>query len=289
MSAIPKLCADFLRSHVKSKYSQKLKASHAHELVAAFFGYKSNASLLADEEFPLTALSSANVLVPNIELMELRVKDLKGFPSIRCSEEMLAEAVSEFLIGDAHYAGEVWLCSSLQDYVTDVLLFEKDWRIMDLLSGVMAETNAEFSSFPQYEGAVVEEDDDVVQVTVQGIYDGEQLDDKPYSGDTISFEVTVTLSRVAGRCGFHYHIDATGSVDEEFWGGPDEEDDEPTLRPKDQFLEMTGGFRFDESPEDFRRRQDEAQGIRDLIAGGAASISDIDRLSVLLGKSDHEY
>ncbi len=41
---ISKLCADFLRAN-----HEGLRASHARELVAAFFGYKSHAALLADK------------------------------------------------------------------------------------------------------------------------------------------------------------------------------------------------------------------------------------------------
>ena len=46
---IPKLCADSLRSFLSDNHGIKLKSGHAHEIVAAFFGYKSKISLLADE------------------------------------------------------------------------------------------------------------------------------------------------------------------------------------------------------------------------------------------------
>ena len=38
---IPKLCADSLRAFTKEKYGIKLKAAHAHEIVAAYLGYRS--------------------------------------------------------------------------------------------------------------------------------------------------------------------------------------------------------------------------------------------------------
>jgi len=48
---LSKLCADFLRASYKSQTLGKLKASHARELVAAFFGYKSHAALLAEKNY----------------------------------------------------------------------------------------------------------------------------------------------------------------------------------------------------------------------------------------------
>ena len=38
---ISKLCADSLRALANEKYGIKLKSAHAHELVAAYFGYRS--------------------------------------------------------------------------------------------------------------------------------------------------------------------------------------------------------------------------------------------------------
>lgn len=62
MQGITKLCAEHLRIFAEN-YSVKLKASHAHELVAAFFGYKSRAAILADTLYPITNLPQANVVV----------------------------------------------------------------------------------------------------------------------------------------------------------------------------------------------------------------------------------
>lgn len=62
MQHITKLCADHLRAFVNDNHGVKLKASHAHELVAAFFGYKSRAALLADTRHPLSNLTSAALI-----------------------------------------------------------------------------------------------------------------------------------------------------------------------------------------------------------------------------------
>lgn len=61
---ITKLCADSLRSFVNSKsLIHPLKSSHAHEIMAAFFGYKSKIALLADTQHPISKLKEADIIV----------------------------------------------------------------------------------------------------------------------------------------------------------------------------------------------------------------------------------
>ena len=60
---ISKLCADSLRALANEKYGTKLKSAHAHELVAAYFGYRSKNALLADENYPISALAQAEIVV----------------------------------------------------------------------------------------------------------------------------------------------------------------------------------------------------------------------------------
>jgi|GEM_PF-643528 len=60
---ITKLCADSLRSFTENRLDFKLKSSHAHELVAAFFGYQSRAALLADTQFPISNLEQADYII----------------------------------------------------------------------------------------------------------------------------------------------------------------------------------------------------------------------------------
>jgi len=80
-SEITKLCADSLRSFAQNNYGIQLKSSHAHELVAAYFGYSSRAALLADTNCPMTNLRQAQfvVLTPTAPIKE-RCKGLKGLP-----------------------------------------------------------------------------------------------------------------------------------------------------------------------------------------------------------------
>ncbi|MGF7025053.1 hypothetical protein [Sphingobacterium sp. HSC-15S19] len=81
MQQITKLCADSLRSFAQYNFGIELKSSHAHELVAAYFGYSSRAALLADTRFPITDLGKAEfiVLTPTAKIKERR-SNLKGLP-----------------------------------------------------------------------------------------------------------------------------------------------------------------------------------------------------------------
>lgn len=78
---ITKKCADSLRSFSQDKFGIQLKSSHAHEIVAAYFGYSSRASLLSDSKRPISNLTEAEfiVLTPTAFIKE-RCKNLQGLP-----------------------------------------------------------------------------------------------------------------------------------------------------------------------------------------------------------------
>lgn len=59
---IVKLCADELRNHRQFEHD-KLQSSHAHELIAAFFGYKSKNAMLADITHPISNLHHSDFVV----------------------------------------------------------------------------------------------------------------------------------------------------------------------------------------------------------------------------------
>jgi hypothetical protein len=78
---ITKRCADSLRAFSQNNFGIPLKSSHAHELVAAYFGYSSRAALLADKQCPITNLRHAEIIVLRpIAGVEERRKELNGLP-----------------------------------------------------------------------------------------------------------------------------------------------------------------------------------------------------------------
>lgn len=218
---ISKLCADHLRETVYSFNGEKLKASHAHELVAAYFGYKSRAALLAEAEYPLSKLREAAILAPNVPLMDERRKKLDGLQAGLPPSKDLALSLGNFLEDEDLFTGDIWLDDNVEVFVRDRYLHEgAAGKIMDKLSGVMAETNAIFD-WPNYEEAVATHDDDEVVVEITGTYEGSSDPERPFSGDKLNVRITVTLPREAGRAGFgEPHISASGEVDDA-WYDPD--------------------------------------------------------------------
>jgi len=286
---ISKLCADFLRETYTTHTGNKLKASHARELIAAFFGYKSHAALIAEKKYPLDALDEVSIFIPDIPLLDKRKECLKGLPGDIFPSKELASKLCSYLDKEGLFNGDSWIYESLEIYIMEVLLIDNDSLVCDELSGVMAETNAAFENFPYYENAKVEDSADSLEVSVVGNHRGTPLDDKPFCGDTINFGLKVTLYRVAGKRGFSdFDIEAGGSVSDD-WRDPEMRYDVPNVRPKDQFLEMTGGFKLGENQEQFRNRQLEIHTIRNRLAKGQAKAQDVDRLSHLLGADEEEF
>ena len=221
--SISKECADFLRARHESQYGQKLKASHAVEIVAAFFGFKSHAAQLAEASYPISKVEDAVIMVPDVPRIEWRMTRLRGLPSNLPSAIELARTLSAFLIEESWFGGKVWIHESLGNYVVEEYLLENDTFISDELSGEMASTNAYFEEFPEYEQPEVLEGEDQVRVAVTGVLTGNQDLDRPYSGHVIGFGVTVTLYRVAGRtCFMEPDIEVGGALDNGYFGFDEE-------------------------------------------------------------------
>lgn len=285
---LSKLCADFLRSN-HSNRTGKLKASHARELVAAFFGYKSHASLNFEKKYLLDNLEEARILVPDIPLINHRIRCLKGLPDDPFLPKDMASRIGEFLSDEGYFGGNIWLYDRLETYIMEVMLIDNDSRVMDELSGVMAKTNVEYDAFPYYENTEIKDAQDFLEITVSGTIQGTQMDNKPFCGDIIDIVAKVFLPRIAGKRGFmDFRIEVEGAVNDD-WHDNDMHYEVPNIRPKDQFLEMTGGFRFDETRDQFQNRQAEVHTIRNRIANGKAKPRDIDRLSFLLDEEPEDF
>jgi len=94
MDTLSKRCADSLRVF-SGNHGVKLGASHAHEIVAAFVGYNSNAAMRADKLCPIENLNKADiyVLVPSA-FIDQRRQSLKGLPSDLPDTYALGEALA---------------------------------------------------------------------------------------------------------------------------------------------------------------------------------------------------
>lgn len=218
---LSKLCADHLRQSFNILTGEKLKASHAIQLVAAFFGYKSHAALLAERKYPLDDLEEAHIFIPDVELIELRRKKLKHLPENLPNSIDIAKELVSFLTTGQHIGADIWLSDSFETYCLETLLVNCQDLIDDQLSGVMAETNAGFWNQPWYEIESIEDKQDELLIIASAKHEGESIEDKPFSGDTIDFQVQISLPRIAGKRGFYeFDVVAGGEVNDD-WVDPE--------------------------------------------------------------------
>ena len=92
---ISKLCSDHLREIYSSSENGKFKASHAREIVAAFFGYKTHSALLFDDS--ICNLECLRYVGKNKELIEKRLTKLNGLPKNLTNAEIIQEDLIKFL------------------------------------------------------------------------------------------------------------------------------------------------------------------------------------------------
>ena len=117
MQDISKLCADSLRAFFGEDYGIKLGAAHAHELVAANFGYESRAALLADTKYPLSNLKEAETVVsPPLDVLELRIKRLLGESPALPDAPSVSKRVYSVLVAEKWILGTAF--SSFEELAT---------------------------------------------------------------------------------------------------------------------------------------------------------------------------
>lgn len=107
---ITKTCADSLRSYLNEKHGIKLKSGHAHEIVAAFFGYKSKIALLADKQYPLSNLEKAEFvfLNPPTPFVDQRLESLEDLPPELPPSHILAEGIYPPIVAEAGILEKIW-------------------------------------------------------------------------------------------------------------------------------------------------------------------------------------
>lgn len=219
MTDISKLCADRLRTRASST-GLKLKATHARELIAAFFGYKSHAAQLAEKQYPLSAIDDAVLLVPDVGLMDVRRNQLAGLPAGLPASAQLAQEIADFLKRQGYFEGQVCITEPIETYVMETVIPGAEAQIYDDLSGIMAETNAYFDeTYP--EDAEVAKHDDGLTVIVVGQVNGTSDPDRMFCGDQIDMSVNVEYPRVAGHAAYgEPYIEASGVVNDD-WVDPE--------------------------------------------------------------------
>lgn len=182
---IDKLCADSLRSFLNQKQGIKLGASHAHELVAAFFGYQSRAALLADTKCPISNLNQAKIIVmaPDSFIDERR-KELEGLPPELPDSYTLGEGVYAPLFSKDQWASAFPPFRSFMSLV----------KFMAEERGLIESSN--LYGVPRHHILDVKDSNEGVLLTVKHAY---KADDGNMHVDAAT---KIELQRVAGRIGY---------------------------------------------------------------------------------------
>lgn len=183
---IIKLCADSLRVFTKDNYGIKLKASHAHELVAAIFGYKSKNAMLADVKYPLSNISQANIIVlgPTAPIDQRR-KELQGLSDDLPDTYTLAEGAYLALIEEK--------------------VLRKPWQTYEHLAIFLADEYLRQQNMDKVykravrEGVEVERRCDSVLLTVSRFY---QIPRNEGGVEEVYLSIYINLPRIACHIGY---------------------------------------------------------------------------------------
>lgn len=197
MDTLSKHGADLLRVFSEN-HGAKLKASHAHEIVAAFVGYSSNAAMRADKVCPIENLDQAEiyVLTPSA-FIDQRRQCLQDLPSNLPDSYALGEALAP-AIGEV-FRGRVFPSfAHLSETLTGEHLQRHGRSLLSANFGPFEKVHSIFSK-PLYEfNPRIDITDDGVTLTVPNRYYG--------SADVhfhpIDVTITIKLKRVAGHVGY---------------------------------------------------------------------------------------
>lgn len=192
---ITKSCADSLRTFTQNNYGIQLKPTHAHEIVAAYFGYSSRAALLADKKCPVETLKDAELIILNhpMRRIEQRLKTLVNLPAGLPSRDILAATIYETITTAEKLSKNVWtdFKEMAVAYAEDrVFHNEKMMRLMGIDYGF---DQRDLDWLIQVDIKTVETD---VVMTVT--YDYPAMAKKP----SRHASVAVTLPRIAGNIGY---------------------------------------------------------------------------------------
>ncbi|MGI9374915.1 MAG: hypothetical protein ACR2PC_02280 [Tsuneonella suprasediminis] len=211
--SIQKECADHLRQTYRHLTNEKLGSGHAHEIVAAFFGYGSAAALRTELKYQLDELNRANILIPHLALMDQRVQQLQGLHAELPEVDDLASQLCDFLRAQGHFSGTVWHTRDVEDYINSDFIQNDPMMIEDDLSSEIATTNAYFDEL-YIDEVALDIGQEALVALISGSLNGETDQDRAFHGDSIAFTTVMTFQRVAGRVAYEKpELETSGAVD----------------------------------------------------------------------------
>ncbi len=210
MQSITKTCADTLRVFTEN-HNIKLKASHAHELVAAFFGYKSKAAMQADTFCSVEGMKKAHILVlmPS-SFIDQRRQCLEDLPPELPDTYTLGEKLFTDLIAGGEFSGRSFASfSHLAEVLTNEYLQKHGDLMLPANFGLHEKARYIFSK-PLYEfNPKIEATDNGLKLMVANRYYGSA----DVNFQPIDVTITIRFKRVAGHVGYILS-DISGDVTE---------------------------------------------------------------------------
>ncbi|TAL65475.1 MAG: hypothetical protein EPN84_01525 [Legionella sp.] len=198
MSCIAKFCANHLRTF-SNNLGVKLKSGHAHELVAAFFGYKSKAAMLADTLSPIDSLNQAQFLVlASSQFIEQRRKCLEDLPPDLPDNSILGEALFTCLTLEGQFSGRPFAgWKHLIDILTTEYLLQRGSSILSINFGLNEIAHSNFDKPTNEYIPVPDITGNGVTLTTNMRYA-----ENDTNSESIDIIVTIKLQRIAGHIGY---------------------------------------------------------------------------------------
>lgn len=192
MQKINKFCADRLRVF-SNNHGVKLKSGHAHELVAAFFGYASKATMYADTQYPTSNLFQANIIIlPPMSFTNQRREELKDLPFELPDNDTLIEVIFTSLAPEAKTLNKLWWHDDIK---RQAILLAHQYLHHQQLSKLY--------HTPSHEVVDVDKQHDGILLTITPYHP--VADYRPDGSGKNSFTslfTTIWLKRIAGHIGY---------------------------------------------------------------------------------------
>jgi hypothetical protein len=218
-----------LCNYVHATGGGKLRSGHAHEIVAAFLGYTSQASLRHDLKVSagasLKLMSDADLIIVDRDLITQRVEKIEdnalhdphNTPPVLPTPKQIIDLLHGVIETQLHRAVTLEiLCNDGQPWI-DQMSDDLFYHLTNLLNGPMAETNCLFDEMELDTDEVIWGEENLVMIG-EGDISGTSDEDRVFYGDKITFAATRTYTRCGGRCGLRdARIEADGDIDDSMY------------------------------------------------------------------------
>jgi hypothetical protein len=215
--SIVKSCADYLRERHASQWQAKLRAGHAHEIVAAAFGYRTAAAMQTDQMSPPEGCLTADFVFFREDDIAARLGNLSDLPDGLLAPADLALEIANHLRLDLGATGDIRVLREGAADADDILIKEQPWECLSFRSLERLAPDpiplGEDSSFrvggifgpPQLPDLRKEVSQDGIALTVTSTFEGwTKALERPQGAQAEQpwYKVMTQFDRCAGRAGW---------------------------------------------------------------------------------------